>query len=69
MPTYEYVCKSGHVVEVSHSIKKEPLTECLAKGVDHRGNVVTCCSPCKRQIAGGTSFILKGTGWTPKGNS
>jgi predicted nucleic acid-binding Zn ribbon protein len=66
MPTYEYVCKSGHETTVVQSIKDDSLDACTAKLVDHNGNEVVCCSPCKRQIAG-CSFILKGAGWTGKG--
>ena len=68
MPTYDYVCESGHEMEVVQSIKADALTECIALGTDHDGNEVQCCSPCKRQISG-CSFILKGSGWTGKGGS
>ena len=65
MPTYEYVCESGHETEVVQSIKDDALTACTAEGVDHNGDVVVCRSPCRRLIAG-CSFVLKGAGWTNK---
>jgi len=52
--TYEYICTScGHEWEASQSIKDEPLKSCPS------------CKKrtAKRQISGGTGFVLKGGGW------
>jgi predicted nucleic acid-binding Zn ribbon protein len=69
MPRYTYLCESGHEVEISQCIKDPPLTVCIKEGVNAtNGDLVVCCSPCKRLIGEGTSFILKGSGWTPKGS-
>lgn len=52
--TYEYVCTAcHHEWEESQSISAAPLTEC-PKCHD---------STAKRQISGGTGFVLKGGGW------
>lgn len=52
--TYEYVCTScGHEWEADQSIKDPALKqcpECLAE-------------TAKRQVSGGTGFVLKGGGW------
>jgi len=66
MPTYEYVCESGHEFEIKQSIKDGALSECPRLGKDHEGNEVLCCSPCKRLISP-TSFVLKGSGWAKDG--
>lgn len=52
--TYEYVCTScQHEWEASQSISEAPLTECPQ-----------ChAKTAKRQISGGTGFVLKGGGW------
>src|SRR5690606_6846316 len=52
--TYEYVCTScGHEWEASQSIKDAPLKKCPK------------CKrqTAKRQVSGGTGFVLKGSGW------
>jgi putative FmdB family regulatory protein len=52
--TYEYVCSScGHEWEASQSIKDAPLKTCPK------------CKrkTAKRQVSGGTGFVLKGSGW------
>jgi putative FmdB family regulatory protein len=52
--TYEYVCTAcGHQWEASQSIKDAPLKECPS------------ChgQTAKRQVSGGTGFVLKGSGW------
>ena len=56
MPMYEYECDDGHTFEVEQSIKDEPFTTC-----------VLCGATVKRLISN-TSFILKGSGWTPRGS-
>ena len=54
MPTYEYACTACHNEwETEQSIKDAPLTECP------RCHEQTA----KRQISGGTGFMLKGGGW------
>ena len=52
--TYEYVCTScQHEWEASQSISEAPLTDCPQ-----------ChAKTAKRQISGGTGFVLKGGGW------
>ncbi len=52
--TYEYVCTAcHHEWEESQSISAPPSTECPK-----------ChASTAKRQISGGTGFVLKGGGW------
>lgn len=52
--TYEYVCTAcSHEWEESQSISAAPLTECpKCHG-----------ATAKRQISGGTGFVLKGGGW------
>lgn len=66
MPTYEYKCDSGHEFEVQQNIKEKAIIVCPKTGVDHNGEEVVCCSPCRRLISK-SSFVLKGSGWTPKG--
>lgn len=52
--TYEYVCTScGHEWEASQSIKDAPLKKC--PGCKRQ--------TAKRQVSGGTGFVLKGSGW------
>jgi putative FmdB family regulatory protein len=52
--TYEYVCTAcHHEWEESQSISAAPLTDC-PKCHD---------KTAKRQISGGTGFVLKGGGW------
>ncbi len=52
--TYEYVCTAcQHEWEASQPISEAPLTECPE-----------ChAQTAKRQISGGTGFVLKGGGW------
>lgn len=52
--TYEYVCTScNHEWEASQSIKDAPLKDCPQ-----------ChAQTAKRQVSGGTGFVLKGGGW------
>jgi predicted nucleic acid-binding Zn ribbon protein len=66
MPHYDYLCESGHEFEVEQPIKDDALTVCTVKGVDHNGDEVECCSPCKRQLCK-SSFSLKGGGWSNDG--
>jgi len=52
--TYEYACSScGHEWEAEQSISEQPLKKCPS------------CkkNSAKRQISGGTGFLLKGGGW------
>lgn len=52
--TYEYICAAcGHQWEASQSITAAPLKECPSCHNDS----------AKRQISGGTGFVLKGGGW------
>jgi putative FmdB family regulatory protein len=55
---YEYECNScNHKFEAEQSMRDKPLSKCPK-----------CNKKIHRIISGGTGFILKGTGWTPKGN-
>jgi putative FmdB family regulatory protein len=52
--TYEYICtECGHQWEADQSIKDAALKECPQC---HKQSA-------KRQISGGTGFVLKGGGW------
>jgi putative FmdB family regulatory protein len=52
--TYEYVCTAcAHEWEADHAISAPPLKECPSC---HKATA-------KRQISGGTGFVLKGGGW------
>ena len=54
---YEYVCNScNHRFEVNQGMKDDPIDTCPKC---HK-------KKARRVISGGTGFILKGTGWTPK---
>jgi len=78
MPTYLYECDEGHTFEVEQSIKDDSLESCQfnicinldelegVEGYGKKGKFKKCGEPCRRLIAG-CSFVLKGSGWTPKG--
>ncbi len=56
--TYEYICTScGHEWEATQSINDKPLKKCPTCGKQ----------TAKRQISGGTGFVLKGGGWYADG--
>lgn len=58
--TYEYLCEAcGHEWEAEQSISERPLKKCPE------------CKKQKarRQISGGTGFLLKGDGWYADGYS
>jgi putative FmdB family regulatory protein len=63
MPTYVFKCvKCGHVLEQLMTMgeyAQTPLPKCAEEGCDGQQEM-------KPQITGGTGFVLKGTGWTPK---
>jgi predicted nucleic acid-binding Zn ribbon protein len=64
---YEYLCEQGHEVVVEQRITEDALTECTM-GVchcDEKENPTPCGAPTRRLISK-SSFVLKGTGWTPK---
>ena len=72
MPTYEYRCEHGHEFEMEQRITDEPLLHCtfvlarlVADGAAHV--TIVCGELVKRLIPRGTTFVLKGTGWTPRG--
>lgn len=56
MPLYDYACKSCGVLEIEHSIKDQPKTQCPQCGQEG----------LERQI-GRTSFVLQGPGWAKDG--
>jgi len=58
---YEYQCHyCGYKIKKEQSIKDEPYDRLYCP---------CCCrfNPVKRLICGGTSFILKGSGWAKDG--
>lgn len=55
MPTYTYLCMKGHETEVHQPITDPPLPRCPK---------MRCEAGAKRLIPKGTSFVLKGGGWT-----
>lgn len=63
MPTYSFKCpKCGNMLEQLMTMGEYaqfPLPKCCNEGCDGQQTM-------KPQIYGGTGFILKGTGWTPK---
>lgn len=56
--TYEYICAAcGHEWEAEQAISAQPLKKCPS-----------CGKPkARRQISGGTGFLLKGGGWYADG--
>ena len=52
MPTYEYICTSGHAFEAFQKISERPKTKCP-----------TCGKPAKRKISGGAGLVFKGSGF------
>jgi predicted nucleic acid-binding Zn ribbon protein len=80
MPTYEYRCDVGHEFEAVQGIKDDRLDACEfvicingkelegKEGYGKEGKFMKCGAPVIRLIAGCT-FVLKGSGWTPKGGS
>lgn len=63
MPTYSYKCpKCGNVLEQLMTMGEYAMTakpKCCQEGCD--GQQVM-----EPQVLGGTGFVLKGTGWTPR---
>lgn len=56
--TYEYICTAcGNEWEAEQSIKEAPLKKCPKCNA----------STAKRQVSGGTGFLLKGGGWYADG--
>lgn len=56
MPKYDYICKEcKSIQEVTHSIKEDPVVECL-----------TCHSHNTRRMVGATRTVFKGGGWAGK---
>lgn len=56
--TYEYICTAcGHQWEAEHAISAPPLRDCPKCGK----------ASAKRQVSGGTGFLLKGGGWYADG--
>lgn len=72
MPTYLYECPVHKEFEWNHSIKEElqycPLCEAEAEG-DLTLMGRRTFQKVKRLIAGGTGFILSGSGWASSGYS
>lgn len=58
MATYDYkFIETGEIIEVSHPMKNDALTEYVHPETGEMMKV-------KRLISGGSGFILKGDGWT-----
>ena len=56
--TYEYLCTAcNHEWEATQSINDKPLKRCPACGKN----------TARRQVSGGTGFVLKGGGWYADG--
>jgi putative FmdB family regulatory protein len=52
--TYDYICEAcGHLWEAEQRISEDALKDCPACGK----------AAAKRQVTGGSGFILKGGGW------
>ena len=57
--TYEYRCTGcGHEFEHEQKITDDTLPACPKCGTPN----------AQRLISGGLGFVLKGSGWTPRGN-
>jgi putative FmdB family regulatory protein len=52
MPTYEYVCPSGHEFEKFQKMSDRPRAACP-----------TCGKPGVRKISGGAGLVFKGSGF------
>lgn len=66
MPTYRYLCETGHEFEVFQKITEEPVQTCSV-AVRSKPDV-RCGSPCHRVIQA-PAFHLKGKGWYRDGYS
>lgn len=71
MPTYRYACEDDHEFEIVQKITDDPLTIChLPTGqLDGTGNPYLCGKALRRLVPSGTSFVLKGVGWSSSGYS
>lgn len=70
MPTYEYECDRCGPFETEQKITDEPLTSCprtMRTAVRGGYTEEPCDGAVKRVIAGTTSFVLKGSGWSKDG--
>jgi putative FmdB family regulatory protein len=52
MPTYEYVCPSGHAFEKFQKMTERPRAKCP-----------TCGKTATRKISGGAALVFKGSGF------
>jgi putative FmdB family regulatory protein len=52
MPTYEYLCPEGHVVDVFQKMSEKPRAKCPKYG-----------RTAVRQISGGAGLVFKGSGF------
>lgn len=60
MPTYEYVCDTGHETEQRQSIEADPLERCPEEG---------CDAPATRKISMGVGVISGEGGSSAAGGS
>jgi len=69
MPTYVYECPVHGEFEVEQKITDPKLWGCPKEIKDWLvpWRTATCGEPVERLIAGGTSFVLKGSGWAKDG--
>jgi putative FmdB family regulatory protein len=52
MPTYEYLCPSGHAFEKFQKMTDKPRARCPV-----------CGKPASRKISGGAGLVFKGSGF------
>ena len=52
MPTYEYECPSGHLLEKFQKMTDKPRAKCPV-----------CGKPAVRKISGGAGLVFKGSGF------
>lgn len=61
---YLYRCPRCGEIELEHRMTDPPVKKCPLP-VAHENDV--CGRPLERLIAGGTNFVLKGSGWAKDG--
>lgn len=76
MPTYVYKCPIHGEFEVEQKITDAKLERCPVRwsgNIDRPfwchpdSGILDCGQPVERLIAGGTSFVLNGSGWAKDG--
>lgn len=65
MPIYDYECtECGRELAIQHSIRDN--AHASEKHIKRGGKGEPCDGKLKRNIGKGGSFVLTGSGWTPK---